>query len=660
MKKKLTTKSLNKTLLFAFIALAIIPLITAVSILYYTTNQGITKLIDQQQIDAEKSVQAHFDKVSKDLLTITEKYALKEKLITPYLSGDRGQLLQEFSTLYPRLNEEHNLNVFEFGTSKGIVFLRAHNPEKFDDDKSDKPAIQAALNGKSISGFEFGNSGLAVRSFVPIIDNNQVVGTLQAGLDGNFISDLQAQIEGVHIDLFNTEGEIVESATEGNIGQKIHDNDILDTVLKGDHFSEKDTEQIHSYLPMYDPTKEEIIGIISIQKDIKIVNQTKEKFLFIAMIISITLLIIVPILATVFSRSISNPIKYIAATMVELSKGNLNIPFNRINRTDEIGQLAESMETMQNNLKQTIELVAKSSENVAIQSTELTKSANNVQLGSQQVTSAIQEVAANTEIQANSASALSETMVNFNDSILKADEDGDKVASESEKVMVLTENGYILMQDSVKQMQIIDKFVSSAVQKVSGLDQHAQDISKLIAVIKDISAQTNLLSLNASIEAARVGEHGKGFAVVADEVRKLSDQVANSVGDITEIVENIQFESNSAVQSLKSGYTEVNKGTEKIILTGNTFTSINESITAVARRVRRISTNLGQIVSHSSSMRHATEEIASVSEEAASSIDEVLASSASINEAMEDVSKNADDLTSVADNLNETVGKFKL
>src|SRR5699024_8044544 len=148
--------------------------------------------------------------------------------------------------------------------------------------------------------------------------------------------------------------------------------------------------------------------------------------------------------------------------------------------------------------------VAKS---VSSSSEALTQSPRELNEGSRQSASTMEQLSSRAETQARSASRLSANMHDYAEQVHAYANDGQAVAETSQKMRQLTSDGTILMKESVKQMNRIDTIVTEAVDKVKGLDERSDEISKLVLVIKDIAEQTNLLSLNAAIEAARAGEH---------------------------------------------------------------------------------------------------------------------------------------------------------
>lgn len=251
-------------------------------------------------------------------------------------------------------------------------------------------------------------------------------------------------------------------------------------------------------------------------------------------------------------------------------------------------------------------------------------------------------------------------MTTFTNQVSEANDNGKVAEATSADVLKMTNEGRKLMEASTTQMQSINDVMNEAVEMVEGLDRYTNDISVLVAIIQDIAEQTNLLALNAAIEAARAGEHGQGFAVVAAEVRQLAEQSAESVTNITEIVSDVQRESGAVVESLQSGYEEVERGTEQITTTGDTFREIYQSVKQMTENIGNISTNLVEVFESNETMNDAIQSIAAVSEEAAAGIEQTTASSQETSSSMEEVARSSNQLSELAENMNEIVARFKV
>lgn len=315
----------------------------------------------------------------------------------------------------------------------------------------------------------------------------------------------------------------------------------------------------------------------------------------IGIIVTILIIALSIVAAIIAAGLITEPIKKVMDRMKLIASGDLSQEFLQNHARDEVGQLIEATNEMTQNTRELFTQINVVSETVTSQSEELTQAANEVKAGSEQVAITMQELATGSETQANSASDLAAIMSTFTGKVQEVNDNGERVQQYSSEVLGMTARGSELMKHSTEQMAKIDQIVQGAVTKVEGLDEQSQEISQLVSVIQNIADQTNLLALNAAIEAARAGEHGKGFAVVADEVRKLAEQVSDSIDGIIGIVTNIQNESSLVAESLKDGYTEVEQGTNQILTTGETFKEISAPISKMGESINLVSENLEEI-----------------------------------------------------------------
>lgn len=377
-------------------------------------------------------------------------------------------------------------------------------------------------------------------------------------------------------------------------------------------------------------------------------------------IVGIVIVLISILIALASAKLISKPIKAVTDRMQQIARGDLSEPALATNGRDEVGQLTDATNSMSETMNRLLKHIQTVSNDVASHSEELMQSATEVKSGTEQIVDTITEIANGTELQASNASNVATTMTDFTTKVTDVNTSSKDINQYSNEVMNLTEEGRGLMEASSNQMKTIDHIVKDAVMQVDELSKQTQEISTLVSVIHNIADQTNLLALNAAIEAARAGEHGKGFAVVADEVRKLAEQVSLSVGDITIIVQKIQKDSVLVTTSLENGYGEVEKGTTQIASTSATFTHIAEAVYSMSNRIVDMSNKLEDVVQNTMIIDKSVDEIAAVSEESAAGIQQTSATVQQAASSMDEITSSAVNLAEMAENLNETVRKFKL
>ena len=380
----------------------------------------------------------------------------------------------------------------------------------------------------------------------------------------------------------------------------------------------------------------------------------------VGLVVGLIVIIASIIIGIVTADIIAKPIRMVVTYMQNLANGDLRQEPLAINSQDELRTLVDATNTMNNQLRSTLTVINDVAETVAANSEEIAQSSNEVRSGAEQVARTMQELAEGAEQQASSATDLAQIMDNFSSTVDIATQEGEQLMTHSQNVRDLTLTGQRYMNDSTQQMNDIDDIVQIAVQKVEGLNEQSKEISELVLVIDSIADQTNLLALNAAIEAARAGEQGKGFAVVADEVRKLAEQVSLSVTDISSIVTRIQDETADVTKSLQAGYAEVKKGTAQITETDATFRQISEEVNGMSNNIQTITTNLEGISNTTSQINRAIDDIAAISQQAAAGVEETSATVQETASTLEEVARGTDQLATRAEELNHQVNYFKL
>ncbi len=369
-----------------------------------------------------------------------------------------------------------------------------------------------------------------------------------------------------------------------------------------------------------------------------------------------------------------------------------------INLRQMIGQVFESatrLDTASAHLASSAQLageatnqIARTIQDIAKGIGEQTESAGRTADSATQMDRAIEGVARGAQEQANAVNQAASLTAKISEAIQTVAQGAQNSALGAEEAASTAREGADIVEQTILGMQTIKNTVGLSAEKVREMGQHSSEIGAIVETIGDIAAQTNLLALNAAIEAARAGEHGKGFAVVADEVRKLAERAALASDEITDLIKNIQRSVDAAVVAMEESASEVEKGVSRAGQSSDALDSILKSAEAVRKQVEEIAesaqaikgssndlvqamTAVSAVVEEntaateemsasSSAMTQTVEAIVSVSEENSAAVEEVSASTEEMTAQVEEVTASTQALSEMASKLKQIVDVFKI
>ncbi|MBW7886963.1 MAG: methyl-accepting chemotaxis protein [Bacteroidetes bacterium] len=372
-----------------------------------------------------------------------------------------------------------------------------------------------------------------------------------------------------------------------------------------------------------DKKEGDLVAVFGVSGSLNGVAAQKAKIRWITLLIGIASVgAVVSVIRFIVRRIVVLPVLEIAMQSERVSSGDLSFvqtPMleKKIHSGDEIGVLARAYQTMLNSLRTLIKQVQESSEKVTVATYEISGAAEQMAAGAQEQTSQTEEI----------AGAINEMAKNISENSQNALSS----AEIAKKAKSVAESGGTAVNNTITGMKRIAEVVHESTATVQTLGASSDQIGEIISVIDDIADQTNLLALNAAIEAARAGEHGRGFAVVADEVRKLAERTTKATKEISTMITTIQNDTCNAVHSMSSGTKEVENGIFLAEKAGDALTEIVDVSQKTTEMVVTIASSSEEQASTADHIAKNIEAISTVAHQSAGTIQQIAGAAEQLN-----------------------------
>ncbi|WP_420539602.1 methyl-accepting chemotaxis protein [Paenibacillus polymyxa] len=391
-------------------------------------------------------------------------------------------------------------------------------------------------------------------------------------------------------------------------------------------------------------------------------DSTQKQYSFLRLIsILLTLagLIASSLLGYLIIRSIHHPIRYLRGRVREIAEGNLAVDIRTFSQ-DELGQLTADFNIMVSRMKELISTVSQSIGRVNTSAHELTFIAEQTTATGEEMTSGINEIAVGASEQASLTEATSRETMALSDTIEKVNVRNKKMTSLSSEAEIVLRGG----MDKVKKLQDHNLQTTEAnqlvVQHIEGLAEQMLTISTIVQTINEVSEQTKLLALNASIEAARAGDSGKGFAVVATEIRKLSTMTYESTERINTTIARLKAEVSQTLQVMNQ--TEVIISEQSLIVqeSGTVFESIMDMLKEIISSIQEMDGDIGQMNVSREQVISSIIKISDVARDAASATEEISSASNDQSQAYSHLHSAAEQLKQSSQQVSEMISRFRI
>ncbi len=658
-----------------------IALVTGISI-FFTVNYYVGKGFSAESVRNISTMRKVFDNhvnfLSKEFREKAELMAQDQQLIESIRSNDTQRITKSLIALM----EETESEFITLTDANGDVLARSHS-QNYGDPARDMDTVRIALTGKICSGVVAGKEiPFSLRATAPIKQNDAIIGTISIGTSLSNEKFVDTIREFTDLDVTVFKGDVREMTTivksgKRAVGTKMSNPAVTRTVIKeGKSFVARNKILGIDYQTAYWPIKSlsgNNIGMWFIGMPVQTLVESQNDVRNSSLIIIAIILPIILLISWLIAKSMATPIVITTDYATSVAEGHLEKTLE-VKSSDEVGILAKALNAMVENLKLKIN-EANEQSRVAAEETvraqkatqeaeEARKQAERAQkegmlhaareledvvdvisAASEELSAQIEQSSTGSDVQSQRTSETATAMEEMNVTVLEVARNSGEVSQTASEAKETATKGSAVVSDMVDGLNRVINLSNVLEKDMESLGVSAEQIGQIIDVISDIADQTNLLALNAAIEAARAGEAGRGFAVVADEVRKLAEKTMTATNEVEKAISEIQ---SGTKESITQCTTTVHELGSVSSMANDAGSSLDEILTLndqVSEQIQGIAT--------------ACEEQSATSEEINRAVDEINHIATETSDAMRQSSEAVMDLAAQAQQLKSIIDQMK-